>query len=364
MENKKGARTRGRRKNKWMFVMLWVLICTVCALLISFFAINAVNDILGFGKPDSIKEITVDRGMNIKEIASLLKSEGVIEQPGTFILYSKFRNRNGIIQAGDYVLNSNMGYDTIISAMQKGNNEKEVVKLTFYEGMSALDIANRLEKEGVCKKDEFLNIIDTENFGYEFENMIPDDKLRFRNLEGYLFPDTYEFFINENPYSVAKKFVKNFNEKVFRPLYDDIRNFGMTLDQAVTLASVIQKEASLKDEMYKVSSVFHNRLDNPSANLPMLQSDVTIDYVEDDIKPFHTMKNQEMYDAYNTYVCEGLPKGPICSPGIEAIKAAISPEETDYYYFVTDANGKYYYSKTFEEHNKNVRIASSVKKSK
>ena len=361
MENQKGARRR-KKKSKWTFVFMWVIIFTVCAFGIAVFAINAVNDILGFGKEDSLKEVTVEKGMSIAEIAQLLEDEGVIEQSSTFVLYSKFRNRSGIIQAGDYVLNSNMGYDTIIAAMQKGNNEKEVVTLTFYEGMSALDIANLLGEKGVCDRDEFLDLVDTASFDYEFENMIPENELRFRKLEGYLFPDTYQFFLDENPYSVLKKFVRNFNDKVFSTVYEDIRNAGMTLDEAVTLASVIQKEASLKDEMYTVSSVFNNRLKNPDAGLPSLQSDVTKDYVEDDIKPFHTKQNQAMYDAYNTYVCRGLPVGPICSPGIEAIKAAANPEETNYYYFVTDANGKYYYSVTYDEHLRNVRIASSVKK--
>ena len=361
MENQKEARRR-KKKSKWPFVFMWVVILTVCALAIAFFAINAVNDILGFGKKDSLKEVTVERGMSIAEVARLLEDEGVIEQSSTFVLYSKFRNRNGIIQAGDYVLNSNMGYDTIIAAMQKGNNESEVVTLTFYEGMTALDIANLLEEKGVCKKDEFLSLLDTASFDYEFENMIPENDLRFRKLEGYLFPDTYQFFLNENPYSVLKKFIKNFNDKVFIPLYEDMRNAGMTLDEAVTLASVIQKEASVKDEMYKVSSVFFNRLNNPEAGLPSLQSDVTYLYVESDIEPFHEKKNQEMYDAYNTYVCRGLPVGPICSPGVEAIKAATHPDDTNYYYFVTDANAKYYYSVTYDEHLRNVRIASGVKK--
>ena len=134
----------------------------------------------------------------------------------------------------------------------------------------------------------------------------------------------------------------------------------MTLDQVITLASVIQKEAGNADEMGMVSSVFHNRIDDASAGLPLLQSDVTILYVESDIKPYQSRATQEVYDAYNTYVCKGLPVGPICSPGLDAIKAAIHPEESQYYFFVTDINGKYYYGKTLDQHYANVRKAAAA----
>ena len=118
---------------------------------------------------------------------------------------------------------------------------------------------------------------------------------------------------------------------------------NLTLDQAITLASVIQKEAGRTDDMKMVSSIFHKRLENP-AQFPKLQSDVTIFYVENDIKPYlenpDDPVNQPMYDAYNTYVCDGLPVGPISNPGVDAIKAAIYPQNTDYYYFLADKDGK------------------------
>ena len=363
MENSRGERKNRRRIKKWISIVLWVIVFTLCSFFIASFVLGAANDAFGFGKEDKTIELTIEKGMGVVDVANVLKEKGVIDQASTFVLYSKIRNRDGVIQAGDYVLNSKMGYDEIIIAMKTGNTVKEVVTLTFYEGMSALEIANLLNENKVCDKNEFLEAVNEQKFGYEFENMLPQNDLRFRRLEGYLFPDTYEFYIGENVYSVLKKFVKNFQSKVFPQLYEEIRNAGMTLDQAVTLASVIQEEASHAEEMLLVSSVFHNRIDNPTAGLPMLQSDVTIHYIESDIKPFQTLKNQEMYDAYNTYVCQGMPVGPICSPGLNAIKAAVNPEKSDYYYFVTDANGKYYYSKTFEEHNKNVRLAASVKKS-
>lgn len=130
----------------------------------------------------------------------------------------------------------------------------------------------------------------------------------------------------------------------------------MTLDEAVTLASIVQKEAGDPEDMRNVSGVFHKRLANPTIQ-PTLGSDVTILYVENDIKPYLNVENQAMYDAYNTYVCTGLPVGPICNPGMDAIQAALDYTPTDYYYFIADRDGNFYYARTLEEHEANIRAA-------
>lgn len=149
----------------------------------------------------------------------------------------------------------------------------------------------------------------------------------------------------------------NFESKITDEMYAQMKNQNLTLDETITLASMIQEESSGHEEMGRVSSVFHNRLDN-SVTYPRLQSDVTIFYVNRDIKPFLQVNDQEMYDAYNTYKCTGLPVGPVCNPGIDAIKAALYPEDTDYYFFLTDANGKFYYAKTADQHYQNEQIAA------
>ena len=337
-----------------------IFVVMIAAGLLAVYALNSANDVFGFNKTDQTIELTVKSGMNAAEIAKLLAEKGIIEQPVTFQYYNKFRNRDGIYQAGNYVLNSNMSYDQIIIILRTGQTIKEEVKITFFEGMTIREIAGELEKNRVCLASEFISEIEKIEFGLEFENMIPEVSLRFRKLEGYLFPDAYDFYIGERVDSVAKKFLVNFQNKVFPEIYEQIRDKGMSLDEAVTLASIIQKEAGEKEEMARVSSVFFNRIENPAAGLPRLQSDVTIFYVEQDIKPYQSRSTQDIYDAYNTYVCYGLPVGPICSPGLDAIRAVINPEQTDYYYFVTDKNGKFYYSKTLNEHNANIRKAQSA----
>ena len=351
---------RRRRRSNGMALLGSVLLVLAAAGFLAFFAISSATDLLAFGKENRQIEVTIESGMSVNEIAQLLGQSGVIEQPVTFRLYAALRQKDDGFQAGSYVFNSNMSYDRIITALRSGDTIKEEVTITFYEGMTLREIADALEKERVCPAKAFIEYTQTAELAYEFVDMMPESDLRFRRLEGYLFPDTYDFYVDENVTSVVRKFLRNFQSRVMPELYSEIQDAGLTLDAAITLASVIQKEAGNPEEMSMVSSVFCNRMQDAAAGLPMLQSDVTIFYVENDIKPYQTRAVQEMYDAYNTYVRKGLPVGPICSPGLDAIKAAIHPKESQYYFFVTDVNGKYYYSKTLNEHYANVRKAAAA----
>ncbi len=351
---------RRRRRSNGMALLGSVLLVLAIAGFLAFFAISSATDLLAFGKEDRQIEVTIESGMSVNEIAQLLGQSGVIEQPVTFRLYAALRQKDDGFQAGSYVFNSNMSYDRIITALRSGDIIKEEVTITFYEGWTLREIAAALEAKGVCSAKDFIAYTQTGELAYEFIDMMPESDLRFRRLEGYLFPDTYDFYVNENIPSVARKFLRNFQNRVMADVYAEIQDAGMTLDAALTLASIIQKEAGDPAEMRRVSAVFHNRMQDAAAGLPMLQSDVTIFYVEKDIKPYQSRSIQEMYDAYNTYVCKGLPVGPICSPGLDAIRAAINPEESPYYFFVTDVNGKYYYGKTLSEHYANVRKAAAA----
>lgn len=358
-DHDEAPRPRKQRKRR-NGLFLAVLLFLGASGALAYFGLTSATDLFAFGKPDQQLELTIEEGMTVGQVADRLGDAGIIRHPFTFSTYARLRGRADAFQAGDYLLNSNMSYDRIITALRLGDTVKEEVTITFYEGMTLRDIANLLEEKEVCNADEFVACLESSEFEYEFLNMLPENELRFYRMEGYLFPDTYDFYVGENVFSVAKKFLKNFSSRVMGDAYSKIQDAGMTLDQAITLASIIQKEAGNPEEMPMVSSVFHNRMDNAGAGLPLLQSDVTIHYVEYDIKPYQTLSTQNIYDAYNTYVCEGLPVGPICSPGLDAILAAAEPETTDYYFFVTDSKGKYYYSKTVNEHYANVRKAASV----
>ncbi len=331
------------------------------SILLSVFILQSMSDVLGLFKSEREISVTIPANANTQQVADLLKEKGIISQPLTFRLYSTFRDYADSFLSGSFTLNSNMGYDEIFAAIQTVRDERQIVTITFIEGMTIREIADKLEEKRVCSAEDFVHALNTTDFGYEFEDLIPTGGNRYLKLEGYLFPDTYSFFVPERPSSVADKFLKNFNKKITADLIDRMEKVGMTLDQTINLASLIQKEGRTLDDMYMVSSVFHNRLNRPQT-FPKLQSDVTINYVNDNITPFVTSESdREAYaSAYNTYKCDGLPVGPVSNPGLNAIKAAIYPDDYNYYYFLTDVKMQYYYAQTLAQHEANMARAKAV----
>lgn len=241
---------------------------------------------------------------------------------------------------------------------------KNTVTVTFPEGFTIIEIAERLAENNVCSKTEFLEVCNQPYEGLEIENA--QDRIFL--LEGYIFPDTYEFYFNSDPKAVLDKFISNYSKKVTPEIRARAEALGYTMDEILTLASIIQKECD-EDiaECEAVSSVFHNRLKNPS--FPLLQSDVTtfyitqklgehLGYVKDIKLENQSDEIQHYISIYSTYYCKGLPVGPICNPGIKAINAAVSPADTDYYYFLTDPSGEdFYYASTLSQHQKNGKEA-------
>lgn len=182
---------------------------------------------------------------------------------------------------------------------------------------------------------------------------IPEDENRCFRLEGYLFPDTYDFLTNSDPEDVLGKMIRNTENRITDAYRARAKELGYTMDEILTIASLIQGEAGNPQEIGKVSSILHNRL---KAGMK-LEVDASINYVEKWIKPFIGGDINRYNSYYNTYKCAALPSGPICNPGIDWIKAALYPEDTDYLYFVNDANGNYYYASTYEEHQENCEKA-------
>ena len=164
----------------------------------------------------------------------------------------------------------------------------------------------------------------------------------------------------ENAEEAALKMYSNFNEKITREMYKKMGEMNMTLDEIIALASMVQKEVASVEDMQSVASVFLNRIRN-SAEFPTLQSDVTVLYVENDIKPLikgTSAEKSKIYDAYNTYVCEGIPAGAVCNPGLDAIEAVLANIPSEYYYFcANEETGEVYYAKTHAEHEENLKLA-------
>lgn len=234
--------------------------------------------------------------------------------------------------------------------------ERPTVRLTFPEGSTVAEFAKILEGGGVCTAEEFLLTAQNPALLAEFGFVIENPENRSFVMEGYLFPDTYDFYIGEGAESAAKRFLRNSRSKLDDAVRARCDEIGYTLDEVLSIASIIQEEAGDPADMGKVSSVLHNRLS--SSAYPKLQCDANSFYLRDSVKPYVSEERYEiLLQLYSTYNCEGLQEGPITNPGIEAVNAALYPEETDYYFFITDAENNYIYAKTYKEHLRNCEEA-------
>ena len=215
----------------------------------------------------------IPTGSSGRQIAAQLAEDGIISHKTVFYYYLRLNGSGANLKPGSYDLRSDMSYQQIVEALSAGNQREDVARITFPEGLSLREIADLLEEKGVCPASAFLDYLDTADLSrYDFVAELPDDD-RYHKLEGYIFPDTYDFYIGEAPASVAGRFLDRFEQIVDQEIRDRAQEMGMTIDEVVTLASVIQAECSYPSEMANVSGVFHNRLDDP-ANYPKLQSDV------------------------------------------------------------------------------------------
>lgn len=252
-----------------------------------------------------------------------------------------------------------------LSTKSKTTLPDNTVTVTFPEGYTVLQIAEKLEANKVCTAEAFLAECQKPVADIEIKNS--DERVFL--LEGYIFPDTYEFYYDSSPVTVVNKFIENYKSKITDDMKQRAAVLGYSMDEMLTLASIIQKECDADiEECANVSSVFHNRLKN-SASFPKLQSDVTTFYITEALKDKlgYTdgieleAQNDEVkkyMQLYSTYYCNGLPSGPICNPGLKAINAALHPASTDYLFFLTDESGEsFYYAATIAEHNKNGKIA-------
>ena len=378
MPKKQKKKKRPNRFLRFLATMFWAFVLVAASLFLSYFALSSASDLLGINQIDEQVEITIPENAkgDITEVTRILSEADVIDQPITFHLYAMLRHMDGSDRGegkatrqflpGTYVVNSRWGYDNLMNYLsyeRKEETQLDVVTVTISEGMTIVQIAEKLEENKVCSKEDFYDALDDE-YDFGFLDRVPEDE-RFRRLEGYLFPDTYEFFVDMNPNNVVKKFISNYHNRVddeFLLSIRDLPNGVGELDNLMTLASIIQKEAASYEEMCRVSAVFHNRLDD-SANYPFLQSDATNNYIKDSIRPFMTVEKQDLYDAYDSYKCIGLPIGPICNPGMDAIRAAANPDPSiKGTFFVSDNAGTYYYASTMAEHEANIAKANAVNK--
>lgn len=296
--------------------------------------------------------LEIEKGENIWNTASKLKKEGIIESKIYFVWYAYKNDYRGKIKAGKYIISSNLKIPEIIMILTEGDKsgEKESKKITFPEGFSLKQMAERLKENGF-DGDEFLQLAESpkyfeDKYGFNFLSDIPEGK----NLEGYLFPDTHSFFINASAEDIMVKILGNFDNRISEDLIAEIKNQNKSIYEILTMASIIEKESNNAKDKKMVSGVFYNRIRNGQA----LQSCATLAFVLGKDKPQYSYEDTQVSSLYNTYINVGLPPGPITNPGLDSIIAAIYPTKSNYFYFLNNPDtGETIFSTTLEEHNLN-----------
>lgn len=295
-------------------------------------------------RDDAFKTIKICEGMNGKEIARLLKEEGIIRHELPFVLLVKLTRAERRLKASSYRLSPSSSILSIFKAITagKGNNF-----ITILEGYNTNQIAKLLHKEGIIlDKQRFLDLCQDKDF-------IARLNIPSKSLEGYLFPETYCFEPESREEDVIEVMVKEGKKRVFenKRYQDQARFLGLSMHQIITLASIIEKEASAPEEQPIISAVFHNRFKRGM----LLESCATVIYALGERFSGRLRQVDLHIDSeYNTYLHSGLPPTPISNPGIKSIEAALSPQPVDYLYFVSTGNGKHKFSSSVEEHRVNV----------
>lgn len=367
------------KKNGCLFKMIWLIMVILVAVVLSQYILVGVNDMLAVNRTDAetLVGVEIPDESSLGEVADILAEKHIIENPNFFKLYATLTRKGHIsFTKGSYDMNMNMDYEAVINYLFSQKNRKDTVGVTFYEGMNILEYAQRLEENKVCTAEEFLAYCNTDELDedYPFLAAIDNKQDRYYKLEGYLFPDTYTYYEASEPEDVVRKMLNNYENKINEPQefpgYDDpvsmvqvAQDKGMTMEDVTKLASIIQLEAGSVDDMATISSVFHNRLalSEGEANeygeygLSRLMSDVTVFYPYKNKAQLPADK-QDFDSMYDTYNFSGLPAGSLCSPGKEALTAALFPEDTSLYYFLysMEETPKFYTAKTLDQQNANI----------
>ncbi|MBP0971344.1 MAG: endolytic transglycosylase MltG [Oscillospiraceae bacterium] len=362
IKKKKKRRRRKTRKLSCTLVLLTLILALSSVLSVLILAV--AKEMYGIDKDYNKKIVMIEEGAGTRAIAEQLQKEGIITLPQVFRLVSRMNGMDGKYIAGEHHLTPSMSYETMIDELCTNYQEegREPVRVTIPEGYTLLQAAQVLEEHEVCTAESFLFFFNSgQNGMFKFEQYLPEkSSLKFQQMEGYCFPDTYEFYVNEDPNIVAQKIYANFNSKMTDADYKKMNELGWDLDKVITLASIIEAESGGSSKYMKhVSSVFHNRLLH-SAEFPKLQSDPTRKYAEDVIAPNLERDNPTMRMAYNTYEGAGLPPGAICNPGRAAIEAALYPDQTNDFYFNANIDtGETYFAETYEQHKQNLALVNA-----
>ena len=348
-------------------VLLYVCCVLAAAVLLAIGVWMCADDVCALTADDHVVMVTVEENATISEITEMLYDEGLIRYKWLFSLYCMMAGAEEKIDPGTYALNELFDYHALVNGMIATSENRATVRVTIPEGYEADDIFRMLEDNQVCSVKELQEAAANYEFDYDFlQDLEYGD---YRRLEGYLFPDTYDFYVNDAAENVLAKFLRNFNNKITDDMYtalddlnarlrtqmeesgftaQEIEEGQLTLHDIVIVASLVEKETVRTAESANISSVIYNRL--CSKLYPCLNIDATIQYVLPERKDVLTNADKAVISPYNTYTNAGLPVGPIANPGINSIRAALYPADTGYYFYALDPGGVHAFFETATEY--------------
>ena len=362
----KDEKAKGKKRSGGgavMFVLLAAVLLVTAVL--SYVGISTLRDIFALGKSAddrnfAMVSLSIPAEQTTDQLIDLLAQNKLLSQKFLCKLYMQFAwyiQTNNLEEepdppayiAGEYELDTTMGLEEMLGEFLAKPSSGETANLLFPEGYTVKQIMEKIGDNRVSNVNLLKRSMLATAFDYPFLQGLNTEG-RYYKYEGYLFPDTYEFFIDENANSALRRFFNNFQDRWKEEYTTRAKELGYSIDQIIVLASIIQAEAADSSQMKDVSGVLHNRMNHPSV-YPMLECDSTRDYVLNNIATEMDAGAAEMYDAaYNTYRCSGLPVGPICNPGTNAIEAALNPAQNEYYFFQHDKNGEIYLNETRTQH--------------
>lgn len=372
-QQKRELKKRNRR-NRRLFRLMWIVSVLLVGTMIATFMVTGLNDLLAINRPDDTEvSVKIPADSDLETVTDLLVKNGVIKEGIYFKMFASLTKNDRDFTEGTYQLRKNMDYQAILTNLGGKASRTDTVEVTIIEGMSVVEIADKLVAEGALSENDkqtFLDYCASDKFNddFDFLKAITNGGDRYYKLEGYLYPDKYEFYHNDDPLSICYKFLNNFERKLYvkqafdgeEKLYSvhkmiDKKGKGYNLDQIITIASIVQAEAADKEDMSYVASIIYNRLQNgEEMGVAYLGLDSTKYYPYRSAEALPVTAGKNFKSRYDTYSLKGLPPGPICNPGNDAILAALQPADSNYLFFCHDSSGQAFYASTISEHEANL----------
>lgn len=322
----------------------WKIPAIIIAVIIVICLLGAgilLKDSMGVSIPSGETTVEVKEGDGTGVVAEALADEGIIKYPLLFKIQSKLGGYDGNFQPGAATIEDGMSYSEILNLLITPSRGAE--KITIPEGYEVKQIAQKLDEAGIVGWQDFYAALNPDEYDYDFLKNLPQ---RDGQMEGYLFPATYEIPEGMSAHDIIDLMLAAFDSQFTDEYKARAAELGMTVDEVVTMASIVEREAEDSEEMAKVAGVFYNRRNSGMK----FQSCATVQYILGERKPVLSIADTQIDSPYNTYIYPGFPVGPICNPGMDSIKAALYPEVTDAYYFVMGKDGSHIFSTTYEEH--------------